>query len=198
MTTETRRPRSPRQIRKTQRRERKVLVDAILQEGAARAAKAAAELAAALAVERAHLSEGELQDWRRDMEERLRKVQLESKKIPKFKALEMMLHRPGCYDPAILAAVCTCFGVEPTQGGQNGGLFRAVGWRELRAGQTFLSDVSTCDGVLIVTGGVRISAILLERLKNFAQLGGLKEPIQIEDVQEVGAGRSLTLTPRID
>lgn len=74
MTTSTQRPRSPRQIRKTQRREREVLVEAILQEGAARAAQAAAELAAALAVERAHLTDGELQGWRRDMEERLRKI----------------------------------------------------------------------------------------------------------------------------
>jgi Uncharacterised protein family (UPF0236) len=71
MTIQTPRPRSQRQIDKAQRRDRKALAEAILQEGAA---QAAAQLAAALALERAHLSDQELQDWRRDMEERLQKV----------------------------------------------------------------------------------------------------------------------------
>jgi len=74
MMTSPARPRSPRQIRKTQRREQEVLVDTILQEGAARAAQAAAEMVAALALNRAHLTDDELRDWRRDMEERLQKI----------------------------------------------------------------------------------------------------------------------------
>lgn len=74
MTTQTHRPRSPRQIRKAQRREQTDLAEAILKEGAAQAAQAAAELAAALAVERTHLTDDELKDWRDDMQQRLHKI----------------------------------------------------------------------------------------------------------------------------
>jgi len=72
MTTQTLRPQ--RQVQKAQRRERKVLAEAILKEGAAQGAQAAAEMAAALALERAHLTDDELKDWQRDMEQRLKQI----------------------------------------------------------------------------------------------------------------------------
>lgn len=68
---------SPRQrrhvkkVKKAQSRERKVLAEKILREGAAEAA----ETAAALAVTRAHLTESEFQDWQRDLERRLDEIQ---------------------------------------------------------------------------------------------------------------------------
>jgi hypothetical protein len=55
-------------------REQQDLAEAILKEGAARAAQTAAEVTTALAVERAHLTDEELQAWREDLEERLRKI----------------------------------------------------------------------------------------------------------------------------
>lgn len=70
MSTQAPRPPSQRRIRKTQRRERNVLTEAILKTGAAQAAEAAA----ALALEHAYLSEGELKDWLRDMERRLQQI----------------------------------------------------------------------------------------------------------------------------
>lgn len=48
------------------------------------------------------------------------------------------------------------------------------------SGHMLLSDIKTNDDVLIVTAGTRISPLLLERLKNFATVSGLKEPIYIE------------------
>jgi hypothetical protein len=74
MTTKTRPARSQRQIHKAQRREQQALAETILKEGAAQAAKTGAQVATALAVERAHLTEDELKDWRRDMEQRLEKI----------------------------------------------------------------------------------------------------------------------------
>ena len=71
MNLKTLRPRTQRQIQKTQRRQREVLAEKILKEGAAQSAQTAAEVAAALAVSRAQLTEAELADWRRDMEQRL-------------------------------------------------------------------------------------------------------------------------------
>ena len=97
MTTPTCRPRSQRQRHKAQRRERKVVAEAILKEGAAQAAPAAA----ALAVERAHLTEGELQDWLRDMEERLQKVHQHPEQNLGF--IEEAVAR-GCREPLRLLA----------------------------------------------------------------------------------------------
>jgi Uncharacterised protein family (UPF0236) len=78
MVLKKQRPRSQRQIQKTQRRERKVLVEKILKEGAAKSAQTATEVAAALAVTRAQLTDEELEHWRGDMEERLDKIQRHS------------------------------------------------------------------------------------------------------------------------
>jgi hypothetical protein len=75
MSLKTLRPRTQRQIQKAQRREREVVAETILKEGAAQAAQSAAQAATALAVSRAHLTEAELADWRRDMEQRLDQIQ---------------------------------------------------------------------------------------------------------------------------
>ncbi len=78
MTIPTHRPRSARRIQqaqrreeKTQRRQRREAAEAILQEGAAQAAKADAQMAAALAIEQAALTDDEVREWRRDMDQRL-------------------------------------------------------------------------------------------------------------------------------
>ena len=75
MTLKTHPPRSLRQSKKTQRRERKVLAETILEEGSAKSAQTATEVAAALAVTRAQLTDAELAAWRRDMEQRLATIQ---------------------------------------------------------------------------------------------------------------------------
>ena len=72
------RPRSQRHIKKVQRREGKVLAETILKAGAAKSAQTATEVAAALAVTRAQLTDAELEHWRRDMEQRLDKIQQHS------------------------------------------------------------------------------------------------------------------------
>ena len=75
MSLQTLNPRRLRQIKKAQTRERKVLVEKLLKEGAAESAKAAAAAAAALDLTRAQLTESEIQDWRRDLERRLDEIQ---------------------------------------------------------------------------------------------------------------------------
>jgi len=43
-----------------------------------------------------------------------------------------------------------------------------------------LSPIQTNDGVLIVQAGTAISPMLLEKLRNFAELSGIKEPIYVK------------------
>ena len=106
-------------------------------------------------------------------------LQLEAKKAPRFKALEQLQAHTGWYDPRVFDAVAKSFDLppEPVVPQQKP---VAVTFAALHAGQVLLSDVKTNDDVLIVTAGTRISPLLLERLKNFATVSGLKEPIYIE------------------
>ena len=78
MSPQTLRPPNPRlnrQARKAQSRERKDLVEKILKEGPAEAAKTAAAVAVALNVTQARMTEGEVDAWQQDMERRLDKIQ---------------------------------------------------------------------------------------------------------------------------
>ncbi len=43
-----------------------------------------------------------------------------------------------------------------------------------------MSDVQTRDGIMIVSGGNRITPTLIHRLRNFSALSGIKEPIYVE------------------
>lgn len=106
-------------------------------------------------------------------------LQLEAKKLSKFKALEHLQKQAGWYDPTVLAALPRSFDLAPhPELPQKRSV--AVNFADLHAGQVLLSDVKTNDDVLIVTAGTKISPLLMERLKNFAVLSGLKEPIYIE------------------
>ena len=60
--------------------------------------------------------------------------------------------------------------------------FRPRGFmsQELRVGQVLMSDVMTKDGTKIFTAGTRITSDLLAKLKSFASVNGIKEPILAE------------------
>jgi hypothetical protein len=78
MTLKIKTPPSLRQTQKTQSRERKVLVKKILTADVTKSAQTTAEIAAALAVSRAQLTDAELEQWRRDLEQRLETIQGQS------------------------------------------------------------------------------------------------------------------------
>jgi hypothetical protein len=68
------RPRTPRQLQKAQRGQRKVLAESICKEGAANATQTDAQIAAALAVRGAQLTEAECRDWLGDLQQRVDKI----------------------------------------------------------------------------------------------------------------------------
>lgn len=106
---------------------------------------------------------------------------LEGQRLSKFKALEKMRQHPDRYDPKVLEFVASAFdlflpGTEPTSGAGRPFMFN-----ELRVGQTLMSDVMTLDGTKIVVAGTEITSVLLEKLRNFSTLSGIKEPILAAD-----------------
>ena len=107
-------------------------------------------------------------------------VHLEEEGIPTAKALELLPKRKGCYDPAVLDAAFACFDVYLASPASAETTSQALRLADLRAGHVLLSNVETSEGMLIVTSGTEITAVLLQKLHNFGALSGIKEPIYVE------------------
>jgi hypothetical protein len=56
----------------------------------------------------------------------------------------------------------------------------AITFSQLRVGHILRADVETRDRILIVVTGNRITPALMERLRNFATLSGIREPLFVE------------------
>ena len=51
---------------------------------------------------------------------------------------------------------------------------------ELKVGQVLFSSVYTKDDMLVIKKGTMVSLMVFERLQNFARLGALRVPLEIE------------------
>lgn len=108
-------------------------------------------------------------------------AQLEAKKIPRFKALEQLRQHTGVYDLTVLDAVARCF--ELATRGQPEAAVKspvALDFPELRPGHVLSADIVTKQDILIVGAGTKITPLILERLRNFASISGLKLPIHVQ------------------
>jgi hypothetical protein len=106
--------------------------------------------------------------------------QFEKQGLTRAAAIQQMTRREDWYDPQILVAIHDALelpgGAEPAAQATP----RAVTFANLRVGHVLVSDLLTQDGTLILSAGNRITPPLIERLRNFAALSGIKEPIHIE------------------
>ena len=105
---------------------------------------------------------------------------LETKKSARFKGMEFLREQKGCYDPQVMAAVSQLFELENTTSTTTHPSSLALAVPELHAGHVLTADIRTIQDVLIVAAGTRITPLILERLRNFAALAGLKLPIYVE------------------
>jgi response regulator RpfG family c-di-GMP phosphodiesterase len=101
-------------------------------------------------------------------------VELEAKGIPKKEALEQLRKKPQPYDPKVLAAVQK---VIAGAGVRADG--KAVGLKDLVAGCELVTAIETTDGMLIAPAGAILSDTMLERIRNFAELMGIREPFHV-------------------
>lgn len=106
--------------------------------------------------------------------------EIEAKGIPRSRALDEMRRRVGWYDPEILEAVADC--LQPTEGEGADSIKPplTVSFSNLRVGHVLVSDIQTMDGILIVAAGNQITPPLIQRLRNFSALSGIREPILVE------------------
>lgn len=112
---------------------------------------------------------------------------LEETNIPRRRAFEIMRKREGWYDPRVLEAAVVTFmpTVEAHQPTETPAL--AVSVRGLRLGHVLASDVYTADGKLLISAGHRVSEALLERIRNFAEVTGIREPLYVEITESLRA-----------
>jgi len=104
---------------------------------------------------------------------------LEEQGAEKFEALEQITHQARKYDPELLTLIAAQSDFRRPASAPPPIRFKAVALRELRAGAILNSELRTSDGTLIVTAGAEVSAALLEKLNNFSQIFGIREPISI-------------------
>jgi hypothetical protein len=97
----------------------------------------------------------------------------------KTKALANMQQCPGRYDPNVLNFVAAAFDVFVPAASKENAAGRPFMSKDLRIGQVLMSDVVTLDGTKIVMAGVPVTPILLAKLRNFASLSGIQEPILV-------------------
>ena len=105
---------------------------------------------------------------------------IEARNIPRFKALVNMRQCPGRYDPKVLESIAAAFDVFLAAKPSDEALTKEIAFKELRVGQVLKANVMTKDGMLIITAGTEVSQVVMEKLHNFAELSGIKEPIYVE------------------
>ena len=105
-------------------------------------------------------------------------LDLEAKKKSKPTALAIMKDRFGVYDPAVLEAAHACLVLKGTSPEMEG--IQGLSSADVKAGQLLMTDAETKDGLIILVAGIRISKLALERLRNYAELGVLKEPLYVK------------------
>jgi len=113
-------------------------------------------------------------------------ARMESCKMPKEKIIAALNEKVGWYHPAVLEAAINVFTKPVPETSE-----RQVKVAELRPGDVLLSDVYTIDGTLLIAAGTEVSKIYLERIRNFARLVGVEEPIEVRRV--VGARKPIEL-----
>lgn len=87
----------------------------------------------------------------------------------------------GAYDPEILDALATAHELMPSTATEG-----LVDVDQLRAGMVVAEDVYTVDALLLVGRGTEVTDTLVERLKNFAELGRFEGQILVSDQRGTG------------
>lgn len=102
-------------------------------------------------------------------------AEFESKGIPFLDSMSRLRSRAGWYDPDLLETVAALFAPVVQRPPLE------IPFSKLLVGHVLCSDIQTRDGILIVVAGHKITPALMERLRNFNDLSGIKEPIRIEN-----------------
>lgn len=95
---------------------------------------------------------------------------------PAALAFATLQKQAGSYDPAVLKALARIIAVPETATAH-----RSLTVEELQPGMVVDMPVLAQQGIPIISAGVRLTIMLVERLRNFADLGQIQQPIYIRN-----------------
>lgn len=104
---------------------------------------------------------------------------LEADENSKAAALGQMQNRKGWYDPKVLDATFDAFKLMGPAARRETIEVVDVQLSELHIGDNLLSNVKTSDGRFLIAARNRVSQVLLERLRNYARVTEVEEPIRV-------------------
>lgn len=107
-------------------------------------------------------------------------VELELQTGSRPQALALMQERTGWYDPRVLQSAAACFDVYLQKAGTTQPLIRSCSLDDLITGQVLASDVETEEGILVLKSGTELTPIVLQRLRNFAQINRIRQPLYVQ------------------
>ncbi len=102
---------------------------------------------------------------------------MEAGNISRRGALALMLRQAPRYDPQILAAARQCLAEDEPTGPAIPPM--AIALSRLVAGHVLAEDILTSDGKVLFTAGRRLTEVLLERLRNYAAVLSIQEPLYV-------------------
>jgi response regulator RpfG family c-di-GMP phosphodiesterase len=106
-------------------------------------------------------------------------AQLQAGGLNRLQALDEMLTRRGWYDPALLDAVREYYGVgAAAREAVKPGI--SISICDLSPGMVLQSNVETKLGAVILHAGNYLTEMMLEKIKNFDRVAGIKEPLFVE------------------
>lgn len=95
-------------------------------------------------------------------------------------ALAVMQGRRGIYDPRVLEVAFQSFQIPKSKSTTAPPTERRVCLAELTVDQLLLADIETMEGLPILAAGTRLTPTMLDLIRNFAKLNGIKEPLLIQ------------------
>ncbi|MDP3071017.1 MAG: HD domain-containing phosphohydrolase [Opitutaceae bacterium] len=104
-------------------------------------------------------------------------LELESHGQARAKALAELRGRAGHYDPRMLELVGECFQVGEEAVDRQNPTVMEVTLQGLRVNHMLVEKIETNDGVMIMGAGTLITPMLLEKLRNFSTVVGVREPL---------------------
>jgi len=111
--------------------------------------------------------------------------QLQAGGMSRLKALDEMQGRRGWYDPSLLDAVRTYYGINAATRETTRPSI-SVEFSNLAPGMVLRSNIETKDGTLILAAGHALSEMTVEKILNFERISGIKEPIFVEAPEAAG------------
>ncbi len=112
------------------------------------------------------------------------RLELEEEGVVKQAALKTMRERRGVYDLTLLEICFACFSDFLANSISSHAVVRSLNVSELKPGQVIVSDLTTTEGLPLVTVGSRLTPMLIERLRTHAEIGSLHGHILVQDAIE--------------